>query len=164
MIRRISSIKPIKEKKVREDYPQVKLMGSKAKGETKQIKLNNVAVNALGLSRGDMIDIIDKGNGAFLIAKTDDGRKLSEIKGQGSLCVTFSEAYKLLKGLSYTFKIDDAVYLPTSNEERDVLGRFSWHSLIPVVESVTPATPTQEVTTQPVQKVEEKVAKDDKEF
>lgn len=142
--RRLGLLK-VKKEKVKvakvEKYPQLKLMGTRhkelAEGETKkvshQMKLNASAVKLMNLQKGDKIDIV-QGDNTFLIARVsgeNEGRTLSANKNTEALSVTFSTAYELLKEVSFGFEVSNDIIIAQNDEEREILGNYNWHILVP---------------------------------
>ena len=131
--RRLGLLKPKREKVSRrvERVPQLRLMGLKHKdlkeGEeakvSHQIKINGLAVNLLGLQKGDKIDILQREDNTFLIGKVlgeKEGRTLSANKNTDSLSLTFGTAHTLMKEISNSFEITNEVVTAQNEEEKDL--------------------------------------------
>lgn len=163
--RRLGLLKPKREKVSRkvERVPQLRLMGLKhrkdaVEGEelktSHQIKINGLGVNALGLLKGDKIDILQREDNTFLIAKVTgekEGRMLSANKGTESLSVTFGNAHNAMKEVSTAFEITDQVVTAQDIEANDPdskaqMGNYNWYVLIPI----TSTTESIETTNEPI--------------
>lgn len=167
--RRLGLLKPKREKVARkvERVPQLRLMGLKHKelkeGEeakvSHQIKINGLAVTLLGLQKGDKIDILQREDNTFLIGKVSgekEGRTLSANKNTDSLSLTFGTAHNLMKEISNSFEVTNEVVTAQDEEEKQLMGNYSWYVLTPMRETTPETTVTSQVSSE---KIEEKVGK-----
>lgn len=156
-----------------EKTPQLNLMGLRKKIEafdpatgavkigestkSHQMKLNGPAVELLGLKPADTIDIIERRDSTFLIAKVADGRKLSANKNTGALSVTFKDAHILMKEVAHSFEVSNEVVTAQSEEEKQILGDYRWFILVPVTPISTTSIPEATVAEPKDEKVENKI-------
>jgi hypothetical protein len=169
-LRRLGLSKSKEKKKstrVSTNTPQLRLMGLRHRelkeGETRkeshQMKLNGQAVALLSLQKGDNIDILQREDGTFMIAKVKEGegRSLSANKNTNALSLTFTLAHNLMKEISEVFEITNETYGSCNTEdqeEKETLGSYNWHIMVPVnTETVLEASSENKVE----EKVEENV-------
>lgn len=183
--RRLGLLKPKKsatKSRKTERVPQLRLMGLKKRiedfnsdtGEVKvgdavtshQMKLNGLAVGLLDLQKGDKIDILQREDNTFLIAKVTgkEGRTLSANKNTDALSLTFGSAHNQMKDVAHVFEVTEESITAQNDEEKEVLGDYKWYILVPSIKAEVIVNETATSVEVKEEKKAEEVVAEKKEF